>query len=1032
MAETIRGINVVIGSDTTGLAKALSDVNKHARDIQSELKQVEKLLKLDPTNTELIAQKQKLLADAVATTSAKLKVLKEAQEQVNEQFKKGDITEGQYRAFQREVAATEQQLKKLESEISKQSSSWGNVAEKLNGVGKGFQSIGEKIGSIGKSMSAYVTAPIAAAGAAAVKMASDMAESINKVQVAFKDQAAGVEQWSGTTLKSFGIAKGSALDMAAKYGDMATSMGLNTQQAASMSEKIVGLAGDLSSFKNIKLDIADTALTSIFTGETESLKQLGIVMTQANLQEYALSQGITTRIQDMTQAEQTQLRYNYVMAMTVNAHGDFIRTQDGAANQMRIFGESMKEAGATIGANLLPYVTQIVQYINDLVQKFGSLSPEMQKTILVVAGLAAAIGPLMAVMGPIITVIGGIITGLGAMTGAMAAGATGVGILTTAFPVLGAAITVITGPIGIAIAAIAALIAIGVLLYEHWDEIKAYAEEVWDGIKDKITDICEDISDFVTDTWEDITDTFADAFDDIIDIVRDEWDIIKTVFDATLTTIKTILKAAWDVIKTIFEAAFLIIYDIVTGNWSDIGDVFSDATEKIRDIVDDAWEKIKTIWLNAFNKIESDAYDIFETIKTIFSNAWESLKTGTINAWNGIKTAIENAWDSIRTFFAKLPGEMLKLGKDIVQGMIDGITGMIGSLETAASNLIKRLVGKAKKDLDSSSPSGVFKSIGEDVTQGLADGITDSTDTAVSAASGLVSAIQTPFANLGSYFTGIATTSLEDLIAGIKSKIPEIAAAAQAAAEAAMIPWQDILDGVYGNLNPDGTYNTDTPAGMWQAAGGSIDEYTALYQEYLQKAQENGWGWFYIYYGDTYLYFDPAGTFLGASNNGNGPPSGYSEPDEDPGTGGVPTNGDNPDYYYSPGGGYQGPGYYGPFSTSPEWRFYSSEDGYNSGEGSSPPAYMQSGGITAREGLIYAHPQEAIIPLPKLLPMLTEALTGAVNILAGSSSQNSFMSNTVQVINQGTIVGSNGMQEFADIVSRRIAGRYGLSSGGAW
>src|SRR5690242_6260308 len=102
MAETIKGISVLIEGDTTGLSKALADVNKSSRDVQSELKQVDKLLKLDPTNTELLAQKQTLLTTAIANTKEKLDALKAAQEQVNAQFAAGTINEGQYRAFQRE------------------------------------------------------------------------------------------------------------------------------------------------------------------------------------------------------------------------------------------------------------------------------------------------------------------------------------------------------------------------------------------------------------------------------------------------------------------------------------------------------------------------------------------------------------------------------------------------------------------------------------------------------------------------------------------------------------------------------------------------------------------------------------------------------------------------------------------------------------------------------------------------------------------------------------------------------------------
>ena len=134
-----------------------------------------------------------------------------------------------------------------------------------------------------------VTAGIAAIGA--VKNASDMEESINKVDVAFKNDAETVKKWAETSLKSYGISKGSALDMAALYGDMGTAMDIPTGRASEMSTSLVGLAGDLSSFKNVSLDVAQNALKGIFTGEGESLKSLGIIMQDTTLKEYALAEG---------------------------------------------------------------------------------------------------------------------------------------------------------------------------------------------------------------------------------------------------------------------------------------------------------------------------------------------------------------------------------------------------------------------------------------------------------------------------------------------------------------------------------------------------------------------------------------------------------------------------------------------------------------------------------------------------------------------------------------------------------------------
>lgn len=343
--------------------------------------------------------------------------------------------------------------------------------KKMKSVSTTLQSSGQQIANVGKTLSFGLTAPIAAAGSAAFKLASDMSESINKVDVAFKDNSTEIKQWSTTTLNSFGIAKGTALDMAAGFGDMATSMGFTTAGAADMSTSLVGLAGDMASFKNIGIGEATTALTAIFTGETESLKRMGIVMTEANLAAYAMSEGIQTNIADMTQAEKVQLRYNYVMEMTKNAQGDFARTTDGAANQMRIFTESLKETGAELGSQLLPIITPMIQKVNEWIKSFSELDEVTKKNIIIIGGLVAAIGPAIMIIGGLTSGIGAVIAAVG---GASAVIAGGGGFI--------AALTALLSPAGLVLAAIAAIAAIAFVVIKNWEPIKGFFSDLWAGI----------------------------------------------------------------------------------------------------------------------------------------------------------------------------------------------------------------------------------------------------------------------------------------------------------------------------------------------------------------------------------------------------------------------------------------------------------------------------------------------------------------------------------------------------------------------
>ena len=397
------------------------------------------------------------------------------------------------------------------------------------GIGRALGNAGAKMKSVGDKLAIGVTTPIIGLGVAAAKLASDLNESLNKIDVAFGKDANKVKAWSNTTLKSFGIAKGTALDMASNYGDMATSMGLPTGAASVMSEKLVGLAGDLSSFKNIGISEANTALTAIFTGETESLKSLGIVMTQVNLQDFAASKGIKTKIADMSEQEKVQLRYNFVLEKTKNAQGDFARTGAGTANSARVFKESLKELGEIMGQNILPVITPIIQKMSEMVQAFGKLSPAAQQTIIKIAAIAA-------VVGPVLIVIGTLSTAVGAIAGVFASAS-------TAIAGAGGMIAILTGPIGIAIIAIGALIAIGVLLYKNWNTVKAVTIAVWNSIKT-----------FFSSVWNSIKNTVSSAVNGIKSTITSVWNSIKSttssVFNGVKTAIMTPINSAVSLVRS--------------------------------------------------------------------------------------------------------------------------------------------------------------------------------------------------------------------------------------------------------------------------------------------------------------------------------------------------------------------------------------------------------------------------------------------------------------------------------------------------
>lgn len=295
------------------------------------------------------------------------------------------------------------------------------AAEKTDTLAQSLETAAGRLDSAGNKLTVGLTTPLVAAGTAAFQYASDAQEAANKVDVAFGNSAEAVKAWSSQTLTSIGLASGTAQDMAALYGDMATSMGIGKQAAAEMSMELVNLAGDLASFKNESLEQVNTALKGVFTGETESLKELGVVMTQTQLEAYAMAKGYQAAYQEMDQAQQVALRFQYVLDATQNAQGDFARTSESAANQVRIFQESLKEAAASAGDDLLPIITPVIENLTGLVQEFTALDEGTQRAVVQTGLFVAALGPALKLTGGITTAVSAGVSAYQALTAAQTA-----------------------------------------------------------------------------------------------------------------------------------------------------------------------------------------------------------------------------------------------------------------------------------------------------------------------------------------------------------------------------------------------------------------------------------------------------------------------------------------------------------------------------------------------------------------------------------------------------------------------------------
>ena len=283
-----------------------------------------------------------------------------------------------------------------DSPLRKSLSAAGRAMEELEAqIQSSQRSTVENLSKLGNKLTLGLTVPLAAGAAAALNYASDLEETLSKVDVVFGGNADSIKDWASTAVEQMGLAEETALSAAATYGNMADGMGLTADQGAEMAKSLTQLSADLASFNNTSQETAQIALNSIFTGETETLKQYGIVMTEANLEQFAMQQGLSKTVSEMNQAEKVQLRYNYVLANTANAQGDFARTSDSVANQTRMAKEQLKQAAAALGQNLVPAAASALKVLNNMLSGFQKLNPAQQKMILGIAGIAAAAGPVI-------------------------------------------------------------------------------------------------------------------------------------------------------------------------------------------------------------------------------------------------------------------------------------------------------------------------------------------------------------------------------------------------------------------------------------------------------------------------------------------------------------------------------------------------------------------------------------------------------------------------------------------------------------
>ena len=854
-ANRIKGITVVSGGDTTKLQTALKGVNSSIKDTQSQLKDVEKLLKLDPGNTELLAQKQKLLADAVSETKEKLATLKTAAEQANDALVGGDISQEQYDALQREIIETENDLKKLEEQANQSATAVQKIAatgEKLKTVGDGISSAGTKL--------LPVTAGVTALGTAAVTTAASFESAMSQVQATMGITSDAVSEVNGESVNTMDtlsdLAKKMGSETAFSASECAEALnylalaGYDTQQMCDTLPTVLNLAAaggiDLASASDMVTDAmsalgmgTDEATTmvdqmsktasstntsvaqlgegiltigatakSIKGGTAELNTALGILanngikgaeggthlrnvilslqsptdtaaacMEELGLQVYD-SEGNMRSLNDilgdlnasmdgMTSEEKNNIiskifnktdlsSVNALLANTGDTWDDLqqsITDSGGAAQQMAdtqldnlsgqitILKSALEGLAISFGELLMPAIKTIVGWVQQFVDWLNGMDEGTKKVVVTIALLAAALGPVLIVIGKVVSAVGTIMTIVPKVAGV-------INTVKGAFAALNT--TMLANPIVLIIAAIAALVAAFIYLWNNCDGFREFWINLWENVKEVAIAVWNAIKEFFSAAWEAISSTAQAVWNGIKDFFSGLWEGIKSVFTTVVTAISTFLSNAWNGIKNTVSTVFNAISSFFSSIWEGIKNIFSTVVEAIKTVVTTYFEIYKTIITAVLNAIKSVFETIWNAIKTVVTTVVTAIQTFISTAWNAIETTVTTVLNAIKSVISTVWNAI----KSTVTSVVNGIKSTISSVWNSIKSTVSSVVNSIK-----STVSSVFNNIWGSIKGTMGN---------------IVNTIKSGFNNAISFITGLPSKALQwgkDIIMGIVNGI---------------------------------------------------------------------------------------------------------------------------------------------------------------------------------------------------------------------------------------------------------------------
>lgn len=626
------------------------------------------------------------------------------------------------------------------------------------------------------TVAAAGAAAIGAAGAKAVSAAADLEQSTGAIEAVFKSGADQMKAYADTAASTVGLTKNEYQELGTLLGAQLKNGGTSIDQLAGKTNDLIGVAADLSAQFGGSTSDAVAALSSALKGERDPIERYGVSLKQASIDAKAAELGFQKVGGSFDNEAQQAATLALIMEQTADAHGAFAREGDTLAHQVQVLKAHFGDFAAKAGTLVLPMVTALASAALDhLVPALESLSTwakdiaipalqdfaaRIQATVVPKIKQAAAVFQtevrprLQALIDWLTTTVppavsrviaffekfGPAIGAAAAVIGTFVAGfktfnkiKTIIGAAKTAWAALNA--TMAANPIFLVIAAIAALVAIFVALYQNNETFRAAVDAAWAQIKAAVSVVVEWFQTNVVPAlqaawakiqaawdavWPQLQAAWASYGQPIVDLIVSVFQGLAANWDTIWQGISTVVSGVWQVISSVISTVVGVISGIIqvwtsalSGDWQGVWD-------GIKQIVSSVWDGIKGVINGALSIVKGYITGAMGVISGIFSGVWSSISSTVSGAWSGIKSAIASGVSSAISTISSLPSRALSAlgnlgstlwnaGKSLIQGFINGISSMFGSVKSKLGSLTSSLTswkGPADYDAVLLTPAG--------------------------------------------------------------------------------------------------------------------------------------------------------------------------------------------------------------------------------------------------------------------------------------------------------------------------------------